>query len=131
MSETMQARRQRPLSPHLSIYRPQITSVLSIAHRITGVVLALGLVPFALWLWAAAYAPETYAAWQTCLLCSWSLVGMLGWSFCLYYHLCNGIRHLFWDIGWGYELRSVTNSGIFTVLCAIGLTVATWYCAAT
>ncbi|MBN8530286.1 MAG: succinate dehydrogenase, cytochrome b556 subunit [Alphaproteobacteria bacterium] len=121
-----QAVRPRPLSPHLSIYRPQITSVLSISHRITGVFLALGTLLLTAWLWSAAYEPT----WFTCitqLMSHW--LGMLllaGWTFALYFHLSNGIRHLFWDMGKGFEIPTVTKTGVAVVIAAVLLTAGTW-----
>ena len=116
----------RPLSPHLQVYRPQITSVLSIAHRATGIVLAAGL-PFLLWwLAAAASGPD---AFETARAAAGSFLGRLllfGWTFALFYHLCNGIRHLFWDMGRGFELGTVSLTGWLAVGSAALLTVLAW-----
>jgi succinate dehydrogenase / fumarate reductase cytochrome b subunit len=120
---------ERPLSPHLQIYRPQITSVLSILHRITGFGLTIGALLLAFWLWAAAYSPECYEQFMELAN---TLVGKLflfGWTFAFYYHLCNGIRHLVWDAGYGYELPTVTKSGVIALIATVALTAATWYCA--
>jgi succinate dehydrogenase / fumarate reductase cytochrome b subunit len=116
----------RPLSPHLQIYRWQLTAVLSILHRITGVALALGAVLFVWWLGAAADGPESYAGMQW-FLGSWiGLLLLFGWTVALFYHLCNGLRHLWWDSGHGLDLKSVYASG-WTVLAATGiLTVVAW-----
>jgi len=116
----------RPLSPHLSIYRPQLTSTLSVLHRATGMGLALGSLMLAWWLIAAATGPEAYAgfAW---FAGSW--IGMLvlfGFTYALFYHLCNGIRHLRWDAVRGFDLPSVYRSGWLVVWCSIGLTVLAW-----
>jgi len=116
----------RPLSPHLSIYRWQITNTLSILHRLTGVGLTLGLIPLSLWLWSAAYSPT----WFTCIsdLAS-SIVGLLflfGWTLAFYYHLGNGIRHLNWDIGRGFSLPEVLASGRVVIAFALGLSIFTW-----
>ena len=116
----------RPLSPHLQIYRPQLTSVLSIAHRASGVALGAGLPVLVWWLIAGASGPGAYGAFQDF---SGSAVGRLllaGWSFALFYHLCNGIRHLFWDAGRGFELRAVHASGRLVVLAAVALTIVAW-----
>ena len=116
----------RPLSPHLQIYQPQLTSVLSILHRATGVVLSLG-VPFLVyWVWTISQGAADYAAGQALF---GSLVGrtlLLGWTLCFYYHLCNGIRHLFWDVGRGFELVDVYRSGWLVVAAAVAMTLATW-----
>lgn len=116
----------RPLSPHLQVYRPQITSVLSIAHRATGIVLAVGLVPLLWWLAAAA---SGQGAFDTVQAAAGSVLGRLflfGWTFALFYHLCNGIRHLFWDMGRGFELATVSLTGWLAVVAAAGLTVLSW-----
>jgi succinate dehydrogenase / fumarate reductase cytochrome b subunit len=116
---------ERPLSPHLQVYRPQITSILSILHRITGVFLTLGTVLLTWWLVSAAYGPEAFARSQGFL---GSVIGHLvlwGFTFSLFYHLANGIRHLLWDFGWGFELDQVRLSGLVTVAAAAVLTLIT------
>ncbi len=116
----------RPLSPHLQIYRPQLTSVLSITHRATGVALSLGTMVLLYWLQAVARGPETYAAAQE-FLGSWLVQLVLaGWSWAFFYHLCNGIRHLFWDAGKGFELHQVYASGYTVLAAATTLTALTW-----
>jgi len=120
------ASRERPLSPHLQVYRPQITSVLSILHRITGGALAAGTLLLVYWLIAIAGGPETYDAAQSVV---GSIVGrilLFGWSWALFYHLANGIRHLAWDAGKGFELRTVTISGWTVVILSFALTLAAW-----
>lgn len=118
---------QRPLSPHLTIYKPQITTVLSIMHRFTGVFLYAGLVLFAIWLVLNVYG---------CGACLYPMVVSLPgkillflWSGALYYHLFNGIRHLAWDAGWGFGLRQVYISGAGVIIATAVFTVATWICA--
>ena len=97
---------QRPLSPHLQIYRWQLPMVLSIIHRATGIALAVGILVLVYWLLAAASGAEAYASAQQ-LLGSWvGRVVLLGFSFALFFHLCNGIRHLFWDAGVGFEIKT-------------------------
>jgi len=119
----------RPLSPHLQIYRPQITSVLSIFHRFTGVGLIVGLFVLAYWLMAAAYGPEAYARAQGFLVSGLGRLILFALTFALYYHLANGIRHLFWDIGLGFELPALRASGIAVVVFSLVLTLATWLAA--
>jgi succinate dehydrogenase / fumarate reductase cytochrome b subunit len=117
---------QRPLSPHLQIYRPQLTSVLSITHRATGIALVLGTLVLLYWLLAAASGAETYASAQQ-LLGSWlGRIVLLGFSFALFFHLCNGIRHLFWDAGLGFELKTAYASGTAVVFVSVALTVIAW-----
>ena len=120
------ASHNRPLSPHLQIYRPQITSVLSILHRMTGVALTLGTLMVAYWLIAAANGPESFAAAQNWVGSLLGVLLLLGWSFSLIYHLCNGIRHLAWDLGLGFEIDTVTQTGWATVAVAGGLTLVVW-----
>lgn len=120
----------RPLSPHLQVYKPQLTSVMSITHRITGVALTLGTLLLVYWLVAAAMGPDAYAD------AAWTLTSKLGqlilfvFTWALYYHLCNGVRHLYWDLGKGLDLESVYKSGKITLWASIGLTFLTWIIAA-
>lgn len=119
-------RADRPLSPHLQVYRPQITSILSIIHRMTGVGLTLGAVLVVWWLLAAATGPGYFATVDG-LLTSWvGLLVLLGSSWALAYHLLNGIRHLIWDMGHGYELETVERGGIAVVIGSGVLTVLLW-----
>ena len=122
------SRAARPLSPHLQVYRFQITSVLSICHRFSGMALTFGTPVLALWLWSAAYSPECFA-WLSRQCAAWyGQVALIGWSFAFFYHLANGIRHLFWDIGKGFALTTVTRTGVAAVLFAVILTTLTWWC---
>ncbi len=119
-------RGNRPLSPHLQVYRPQLTSVLSIFHRMTGVGLALGAVLVVWWLMAAATSPRYFAVVDG-LLTSWlGLLVLLGMTWALAYHLLNGIRHLVWDLGYGFEMETVNRSGIAVVIGSGVLTVLLW-----
>ena len=120
------ASRDRPLSPHLQVYRPQLTSVLSILHRMTGIVLAAGSLLLAWWLTALASGEDSFEIVQT-FTGSWiGILLMLGWSWALFYHLCNGIRHLFWDVGKGFELETAYLTGWLVVGISALLTVAAW-----
>ncbi|MEE2722635.1 MAG: succinate dehydrogenase, cytochrome b556 subunit [Pseudomonadota bacterium] len=120
------ASENRPLSPHLQVYRPQLTSVLSIMHRGTGIALSAGTLLLVWWLVAAASGGDAYvdvkAFWG-----SWiGRLLLLGWSFALFYHLCNGLRHLFWDAGKGFDLDAAYRNGWLVVGAAIVLTVVAW-----
>ena len=116
----------RPLSPHLQVYKPQITSVLSILHRITGVALAAGTLLLVWWLIAASVGPGYFSIVQS-VIGSWiGRLFLFGWSFALFFHLCNGIRHLFWDMGRGYELPTVAASGWVVVIMSLALTGIAW-----
>ena len=116
----------RPLSPHLGIYRWQITNTLSILHRMTGVVLSIGSIFLAAWLWAAAYNGEYFHAWQEFFRGPVGLFMLFGWTAAFYYHLGNGIRHLFWDAGKGFDIPTVTKSGIANIAFVIVATLGTW-----
>ena len=117
---------RRPLSPHLQVYRWQITSVLSILHRMTGVALALGMALLAAWLLAAADGPKAFAMVQGLITSPLGLLVLAGFSFALFFHLCNGIRHLFWDFGMGFELSTATASGWSVIAAAVLLTAISW-----
>ncbi|MFZ5789487.1 MAG: succinate dehydrogenase, cytochrome b556 subunit [Pseudomonadota bacterium] len=117
----------RPLSPHLQIYRPQITSVLSILHRITGMALAAGSLLLVYWLIAAAAGAEAFATAQALIGSVPGRLLLFGWSFALFFHLANGIRHLFWDMGLGFELKTVTLSGWTVVIASFLLTLVAWF----
>lgn len=116
----------RPLSPHLQVYRPQITSVLSILHRITGVILSIGILVLVYWLAAAAGGDESYAGAVALLGSAFGQILLFGWTLAFFYHFCNGIRHLVWDTGRGFEIRQVERSGWAVVVLAVVLTVAFW-----
>lgn len=121
----------RPLSPHLQVYRPQLTSVLSITHRATGVALAVGTVLLVWWLVAAASGPEQFALAQA-FLGSWlGKLLLLGWTIALFYHLGNGIRHLFWDAGYGFEIKTAYASGWAVLAATVVLTAIAWALAMT
>ena len=116
----------RPLSPHLQVYRWQLTSVLSILHRTSGIALSAGAILLVWWLVSAAQGPATYSGIQG-FLGSWlGRLLLLGWSVALFYHLCNGLRHLWWDTGRGLELASVYAGGWFVLIATGALTVIAW-----
>lgn len=116
----------RPLSPHLNVYRWQVTNTLSIVHRFTGVMLALGALAFTGWLLALAFGPDAYLAVLAVLDSPLGVLLLLGWTFCFSYHLCNGIRHLCWDAGYGFEMPQVRASGTAVVAAALLLTALLW-----
>ena len=118
---------QTPLSPFLQ-YRPQLTSVLSIMHRITGVLLSIGAVLLSCWLVSIAAGEEIYTLITLHLAAWYGQVLIVGFVFALYYHLCNGVRHLLWDLGLGLELTSTYRSGYAVVIATVLLTVVT-FCA--
>ena len=118
--------RTRPLSPHLQVYRLPFPALLSISHRATGVVLAAGSLVLVYWLAAIASGPEAFAGAQALLGTIPGRILLLVITFSLFYHLGNGIRHLFWDAGLGFESRTVHASGVVVVAAAIVLTLIAW-----
>jgi len=118
--------KERPLSPHLQVYNMfQITSMLSFMHRSTGVFLALCTPFLVYWLTQLAAGPTAYAQVQECASHWFVQLVLLGYTFALFYHLSNGIRHLFWDIGKGFELEHLHKSGYAVVASAVILTAIT------
>ena len=113
----------RPLSPHLQIYKPQLTAALSIFHRASGVFLVIGTLLLVYWLTALAQGPESYAQAQSFFGSIFGRLILFPWVLALFYHLCNGIRHLFWDMGLGFEISSVYASGKLVVVAAVALTL--------
>ena len=119
----------RPLSPHISIYRWPITMVLSILHRATGIAMSVGFIVLAIWLFDIASGPDTYAVFRKYMD---TLVGkllLIGWSFAFFYHLANGVRHLVWDTGRGFEKEQATKSAWLVLAAAILLTAFFWWVA--
>ena len=119
------ARVRRPLSPHLQVYRPQITSTLSIMHRMAGVALAVGTLLFVWWLAAAASSDAAFALVAGLMgsVVGWVLIA--DWTLALWYHFCNGLRHLWWDAGRGFEFSEVHATGKLVVGASLVLTVLT------
>lgn len=117
---------ERPLSPHLSIYRWPITMTLSILHRATGVAMAVGFLVLAAWLVSAATGPDEYARFSTTMSTAIGQLLLVGWSFAFFYHLMNGIRHLVWDTGRGLEKRQATVSAWFVLVASIAVTALFW-----
>jgi len=123
------AKTQRPLSPHLQVYRPQLTSVLSILHRATGIALTVGSILLVYWLTSLASGAESYAG-ALGFIGSWfGRLILFGFTIAMFYHLCNGIRHLFWDSGRGFEMDQVYRSGWMVLIATGVLTLATWFAA--
>lgn len=121
------AQAERPLSPHLQVYRPQMTMVLSIVHRMTGVALTGGAVLLVWWLVGIAIGP-TYYAKVMAVLGTWiGQLVLLGFVWAFFYHLCNGVRHLLWDTGWGLEMAVAERNGYLVILVSVALTGLTWY----
>jgi len=120
------AKHARPLSPHISIYSWKFTMLLSILHRLTGIKLAVGTLLLVYWLCAAASGPAAFADAQA-LIGSWcGLLVLFGFSYALFFHLCNGIRHLFWDAGYGFDLDTAWTSALAVAAVSVGLTIVAW-----
>jgi succinate dehydrogenase / fumarate reductase cytochrome b subunit len=119
----------RPLSPHISIYRWPVTMVTSILHRATGIAMAAGFIVLVGWLFDAASGPEVYAKFLGVMNSTLGWVLLVGWSYAFFYHLSNGIRHLVWDTGRGLEKEQATASAWFVIVASIVLTAAFWWVA--
>lgn len=116
----------RPLSPHVKIYKFPLNGLMSGSHRVTGILLSLGTILFAYWLIAAAYGAQSYETAQA-FFGSWlGILMLMGWTFCLYYHLVNGLRHLQWDMVKGLEKEDLIRTGRMAIGLTAILTVATW-----
>jgi succinate dehydrogenase / fumarate reductase cytochrome b subunit len=126
LPEASTPRRPQPLSPNIQIYRPQLTSVLSIVNRITGVIASLAGVALVAWLLAATSGPQAYAAMQSAIRSWLGQVVLVCFTFAFFLHFCGGIRHLVWDAGYGFELRSIYAGGWAVVIASMVLTAAVW-----
>ncbi|UUX48051.1 succinate dehydrogenase, cytochrome b556 subunit [Nisaea acidiphila] len=116
----------RPLSPHLQIYRLPLTAITSILHRATGVALGAGTLLLVWWLMATATG-GSYFEFVQGIMGSWiGLLVLFGFSFALFFHLCNGIRHLFWDAGYGFEIESADRATKLVIAASVGLTALAW-----
>lgn len=129
MSNPNTIRAKRPLSPHLQVYKLPFIAITSILHRATGAALCVGLVMFTWWLVAAAIGPEAYEMFTNFAGSPLGLFVLLGFSASFYYHLGNGIRHMFWDANSAYiKVKPANASGVFVLLFAAAMTAATWAC---
>ena len=117
---------RRPLSPHLEIYRPQLTSVLSIMNRVTGIAISAGTLLLVWWLVAAATGPQAFDRVQWFIGTPVGLFMLFGWTASLFYHFFGGIRHLAWDAGWGFELEKTHMTGWLTLAATVVSTVLVW-----
>jgi succinate dehydrogenase / fumarate reductase cytochrome b subunit len=124
--ESLMAKAARPLSPHLQIYRWYLTMAFSIAHRVSGVALVFGLLLMSWWLLALASGPEAFAEvewWKDSFL---GVLALFGLTFVLTYHLGNGVRHLVWDLGYGFDPEIARMSGLVVVAFAGLATLLIW-----
>ena len=123
------ASRQRPISPHIQVYRWQIQMVTSIIHRATGIVLVAGSLLFVWGLWALAAGPSQWADFSDFARSIPGFVVLLGWSWAFAYHLANGIRHVLQDAGWGFDIPDFIRNSWTTVIVSLALTALIWLAA--
>jgi succinate dehydrogenase / fumarate reductase, cytochrome b subunit len=122
----MMPARARPTSPHLWIYRWQLGNTLSIVHRMTGALMSVGLIVLAYWWIALASGPAAFSAAARILTSPLGLLVIFGMSFSFWFHFLNGVRHLFWDAGRGFEKPARHISGWAAVAGAVLLTAGLW-----
>jgi len=116
----------RPMSPHLQIYKLPPTAMMSVLHRGTGVVISIGTL-FLVWILAkAAMGAETFETTQNVVSSWFGYLVLFGFTFSLYAHFCNGIRHLLWDVGYGFDVSKANTGAMFSFGAAIALTILTW-----
>ncbi|HZS63797.1 MAG TPA: succinate dehydrogenase, cytochrome b556 subunit [Xanthobacteraceae bacterium] len=118
--------RERPLSPHLQIYRPTLTMTMSIVHRITGMGLYFGTAILAWWLTAAASGPNAYAVFESFLGSFLGRLILFGYTWALIHHLLGGIRHLIWDAGYGFGPHEREWLARASIVGSVGLTILLW-----
>jgi len=116
----------RPLSPHLQIYKMPLSAKLSILHRLTGLALTAGAVMLVIWLFSLAYSSELAVRLYALFSSNIGEGILIFWTFAFLYHFFNGIRHLFWDVGKGFELNDVNRSGLLVVVVALVVTFLLW-----
>ena len=124
-----QLQRERPLSPHLQVYRPLINMVMSIVHRITGVALYLGTILLAWWLTALATGPAYFAYVSDIFGSLLGRIVLLGYTWALMHHMLGGLRHFVWDTGRGYELSTIDKLSWGTLIGSLALTALIWFLA--
>ena len=117
---------KNPLSPHLQIYRWQISSLISIIHRITGILNFLGLIFISVWISSAGISENSFEYFSVFLKSFNGRFILIGFTWSMSYHLLSGIRHLFWDLGYGYEIKAANFSGILVILSSLILTIVLW-----
>ena len=130
MTDATRAPRERPLSPHLQVWRWHITMATSIAHRVTGVGLYIGALIAAAWAVSLASGPEAYATFKAVLGSPIGKLVLFGMTLSLFYHLANGVRHVVWDLGHGLDVKSANASAVLVFAFAIAATIAVWVIAA-
>lgn len=117
----------RPLSPHLSIYRWPITMLLSILHRMSGVALSAGLLVFTAWLMAAASGADSYSGFSALMDSPLGHIALVCWSLAFFFHLANGVRHLVWDTGRGFDREQASASAWAVIVFTVLATAIYWW----
>lgn len=129
MSSSQSGAAERPLSPHLQIYKPLVNMVMSILHRITGAALYVGSLLVAWWLVAAAIGPDDFAYVNAIATSTFGKLVLYGYTWALIHHMLGGVRHFIWDTGRGLDLASVHQLSWGTIILSVGLTLAIWFVA--
>ena len=117
---------QNPLSPHLQIYRWHISSLLSITHRITGVINLLALILIFFWLLGLSFGENNYELFLLIINSFFGKLILIGFTWSMSFHILSGIRHLVWDLGYGFEIKTANISGIIVIICSLVLTIIFW-----
>ncbi|MFW2405064.1 MAG: succinate dehydrogenase, cytochrome b556 subunit [Gammaproteobacteria bacterium] len=120
------ARSDRPLSPHLDVYAWQVSNTLSILHRMTGLAMSAGLLVMIAWLVSMVAGPAAYASFNNFFAGPIGALMLFGWTFCFFYKMASGIRHLAWDIGLGFDKTVARQTGWLAFIAALIMTAATW-----
>ena len=117
---------QNPLSPHLQIYRWHISSLLSITHRIAGVINLLALILIFYWLVVLSFGESNYELFLLIINSFFGKFILIGFTWSMSFHILSGIRHLVWDLGYGFEIKTANISGIIVIICSLVLTIIFW-----
>lgn len=117
---------ERPLSPHLQIYRLPLTGMISIVHRVTGVILSLGMLLFVICLMTVAEGPAAFSLFQAFLQSVIGQISLWGWIFAFFFHFCHGIRHLIWDAGMGFQREDMDKFAYLEISLSIATTLVLW-----
>ena len=115
-----------PLSPHLQIYRWHISSLLSIIHRISGVINLLALILIFFWLIVLSFGESNYELFLLIINSFFGKFILIGFTWSMSFHILSGIRHVAWDLGYGFEIKTANISGIIVIICSLVLTIIFW-----
>ena len=117
---------KNPVSPHLQIYRWHISSLLSITHRISGVINLLALILISFWLLGLSFGESNYELFLLIINSFFGKFILIGFTWSMSFHILSGIRHLAWDLGYGFEIKTANISGIIVIICSLVLTIIFW-----